>query len=84
MRILVLVALVLLACCHDDHEPGTCEEVAAAAAAKCPTFDEPSCVSQCNAQAHPEGHLGSSRASVDAAADCDAALQVLSDEGICT
>ena len=83
MRVLVLLVLAVLACGHDAHS-GTCEEVAAAAAAKCTTFDQPSCVEQCNAQAHPDGHLGSSRDAVESAADCNAALQILSDEGICS
>lgn len=85
MRSLALMGFLLLAGCgHHGDDSGTCEEVASAAATKCgATFNEADCTNECNGHQHPEGHLGSTRDSVESAADCNAALQVLADEAIC-
>lgn len=85
--VVLTVALVLAACGSHDEGDGsaTCADVASAAAGACDvSFDEPACSSTCESMGHPGGHLSTALGCVEDAADCDAVLDCLAVDEICS
>lgn len=83
-RAIAFGILVATAACGEDEKGADCAQVAGKAREACgDTFDEATCVDQCEMQGHPVEHLDAAAQCIDEAADCDAALECLDVDFIC-